>query len=868
MALCVFTAILAAVDPRSVKFVHLVQSNHLDVGFSDYVSQVMNRYLTGGWGTDQPPAPRWKRVYYDSFLLGAANTSRILRNRGGEARYVYTQNPWVMHLFFHCNETAFPWVREAERLRCPTAAQRQVMIEALRRGDTAMHAFPTSAQAELFDAGTFDAGLRMGPVLLSALGLEGDVVSPSVMQQRDVPGLTRAVVPLLARRGVVGISVGANDGSPAPTVPSTAACQSGLRQLRTPFRWHDVASNTSVLMDIHPGGYGGVLPTMPSGEPYFARDGLLCDCVGVEGLDHALCYSWRGDNYGPAGPNETERNFALFGAAFPNARVAASTLDAFFQRLLPLAHTLPTLTSEIGDTWMYGVASDPSKTAQLRAMMRQRSRCVAQRACDAHAEPHLAGFSHLLHKLGEHTWGGSYAGHMNVSQPDGNWSNAAFERERARSVRRAPGADAFYRVAEATWDEQRLFIDAALAALDAGGGADGGAAGGAAGGKGSDAGGGAAGGGTPDGGASPSKLAASIRAELRELAAPPVADPMAIGYRRVPPHSWTLPRMLGGAAVGFDAATGAMTRYDVGGVSWASPSEPLLRFAYRTFSYAEKVQHSRTYGYRHGGPHPYPRCTPNCPPPGAVSGATAPMHADKYYAPIIGMWARAASSVLLQLNGSAIRSGYASFGSIWLNVSVESPTSAAAGVGAGAAGLRVELVWTGKQPTRLPEAAWLELRPALRNPGQPPPLQSATGAAGHASNGAAWKLRVSKLGSLVDTADVVHNGGASMHGIDPDGAVEWSRRAETASEPMPLGRSEGERLGTLLRVQSLDAALVAPGGGTSPYEWDRYNAAPVDPLEGAAFNLHNNLYDTNYVLWYPWRPADATGRFRFHVAVQ
>lgn len=71
------------VDPLSVKTVHLVQSNHLDIGYSDFASNVLNRYLTGGWGTAAPPEPRNKRLYYDSFFLGAANTSRILREKHG-----------------------------------------------------------------------------------------------------------------------------------------------------------------------------------------------------------------------------------------------------------------------------------------------------------------------------------------------------------------------------------------------------------------------------------------------------------------------------------------------------------------------------------------------------------------------------------------------------------------------------------------------------------------------------------------------------------------------------------------------------------------------------------------------------------------
>ena len=44
--------------------------------------------------------------------------------------------------------------------------------------------------------------------------------------------------------------------------------------MRTPFVWRDAASNSSVIADIHPGGYGGVTGGHdPGGPPYFSRDG-------------------------------------------------------------------------------------------------------------------------------------------------------------------------------------------------------------------------------------------------------------------------------------------------------------------------------------------------------------------------------------------------------------------------------------------------------------------------------------------------------------------------------------------------------------------------------------------------------------------
>ena len=577
------------IDPTDVRRVHLVQSNRacaapaparppptrgadLDIGFSDYIPPVLNRYLTGGWGTEGPPHPRSARTFYDSFLLNAANTSRILRGRNGTAAYLYTTHPWILHLFFHCDGATFPRGRGVERLRCPTRAQRAALRAAMARGDTAMQAFAHSAEPELFDAATFEAGLQLAPALLAELGLGR--AGPTVMQQRDVPGLTRGAVPLLARHGVRGLSVGANDGSPAPVLPSTVDCANGWRQVRTPFVWRDAASGAEVLADVHPGGYGGQLPLIPGQNiSYYGRDGLLCNCVGVPSLGDVMCYAFRGDNYGPADAAETELNFDIFGSAFPNARVEASTLDAFFAALEPHRGRLPVVTAEIGDTWLYGSGSDPAKTAAMRAMMRHRTACV-RRGRAACAEPHLEAFTHLLLKLGEHTWGGSYAGHMNVTQPDRDWDNAGFEAARAASLAGADGSDPFYRVAENTWDEQRQFITAALAALDSG---------------------------------PPSELAAAIRSELAAVAAPPpsVEGMARSGYEEVPEHLWASRLRLGPATATVDRSSGGLDSLSIPGHGdWAAEGHPLFRFLYRTLSYDDKCHYARTYRYSHGGEHP------------------------------------------------------------------------------------------------------------------------------------------------------------------------------------------------------------------------------------------------------------------------
>lgn len=44
---------------------------------------------------------------------------------------------------------------------------------------------------------------------------------------------------------------------------------------------------------------------------------------------------------------------------FPGATIHASTWDEFTSLLLPIADTLPLVEQEMGDTWIYGVASGP-----------------------------------------------------------------------------------------------------------------------------------------------------------------------------------------------------------------------------------------------------------------------------------------------------------------------------------------------------------------------------------------------------------------------------------------------------------------------------------------------------------------------------
>lgn len=80
------------------------------------------------------------------------------------------------------------------------------------------------------------------------------------MSQRDVPGMTRSVIPLLLQQGVLAISEGVNSYSAPPVVP-------------TIFNWSDAAGGSLIYM---------VRLLMPCScvTPLAARDGVT-DCLGA-----------------------------------------------------------------------------------------------------------------------------------------------------------------------------------------------------------------------------------------------------------------------------------------------------------------------------------------------------------------------------------------------------------------------------------------------------------------------------------------------------------------------------------------------------------------------------------------------------------
>jgi hypothetical protein len=69
------------------------------------------------------------------------------------------------------------------------------------------------------------------------------------------------------------------------------------------------------------------------------------------------------------------RNYEVLRSQFPNAVLKASRLEEFFEAAESIRSQLPVITNEIGDTWIEGVASDPRRCAEYRAVSRVMRDC-------------------------------------------------------------------------------------------------------------------------------------------------------------------------------------------------------------------------------------------------------------------------------------------------------------------------------------------------------------------------------------------------------------------------------------------------------------------------------------------------------------
>ena len=226
---------------------------------------------------------------------------------------------------------------------------------------------------------------------------------------------------------------------------------------------------------------------------------------------------------------------------------------------------------------------------------------------------------------------------------------------------------------------------------------------------------------------------------------------------------------------------------------WASPSNPIGRYVYRSRSHEAGVNFYDQYRWEDAswGPRVYEKI--------GVNSSTA--NETLTYAKVVGM-SRNGSAVVVDLQPPEMTS-----------LVYGGPQKVRVVYALGLSGrLDVALVIQNKTTTRLPEEAWWEFRPVLAMPST---------------------LAFEKLGSNVDPTSVLTNGSKTLHAVGDERGATFT----TGTSP---GKSSHQ-----IQLVSLDAGLISPGSASANMDLYAFPGEIPKAEDGCAVSLWNNLWSVN-----------------------
>jgi hypothetical protein len=420
--------------------------------------------------------------YFTEYFPRAIDIARAA-NSGGKRRYVWTTGSWLLY----------------EYLEQASPADRKTMEEAIARGDIAWHALPFTWQTEMLSQSLIEGSLGLSRVLDERFGK-----LTTGAKMTDVPGHTRGLIAPLAKHGVGFLEIGVNGGSTVAKLPPI-------------FLWK--APSGASLPVMYHWDYSGI-----------AR---------VPGSDLALVTRVRDDNSGPHTAEEIASIHSDLAAQFPNAEIIACNLSDMAKALAPHRDALPVVTEEIGDTWIYGVASDPLKVARYREVARLRERWIEAGRLKVGDSTDVALLRRLLLEP-EHTWGTDTKTWLDFD----NYEPADLERMLDTKN---------YKVVQFSWHEKRQDLLDAVAAL-------------------------------------PESMRAEAQKAIESLKP---AEPPSVGRSLPAGETIETPHFV----LGFDSKTGAIIRLrnKTSGHEWAGEKNPIALVAYQTLSNADYETFIKSY---------------------------------------------------------------------------------------------------------------------------------------------------------------------------------------------------------------------------------------------------------------------------------
>lgn len=340
---------------------------HLDVGFTDLSRNIVDKYN-------------------ENYIPKAIQVAKELAEKGVKEGFIWTTGSWLIKQYLdYANEE-----------------QTKELDNAVKNGWLSWHGLPFTTHSELANKELFEYGVNMAAELDKRYGTK-----TIGSKMTDVPGHTRAIVPILRKAGIEFLHIGVNPVSAAADVPSF-------------FRWQAPSGEYINMMYNH-GAYG--------------------EYTEVPGTGVGVYFAHTGDNLGPTSSDEVIEIYNRLHEKYPEAEIVAASLNDVALVVRGIEHTLPVVTNEFGDNWIHGVGTDPRKVNNFKAMER-----LAETADEKTREEI---YKHII-MVPEHTWGVDIKTWLHDSQN--------FTREKLKEARKRDN----FKYAEESWREQRGYVYSAV----------------------------------------------------------------------------------------------------------------------------------------------------------------------------------------------------------------------------------------------------------------------------------------------------------------------------------------------------------------------------------------------------------------------
>lgn len=209
----------------------VIFKTHLDVGYTDFASNVVEKYMK-------------------DFIPNSVRTAKELFESGNDARLIWTTGSWLIREYLSTQDTAA--VKSLE--------------DGIKNGYICWHGLPFTTHTELMGKVLFEHGLSISQDLDKKYGKK-----TIAAKMTDVPGHTKAIIPFLKKAGIEFLHIGVNIDSAVPDVPPV-------------FRWK--ADNGDMINVMYHGDYGEFSEIGDTGVAvHFAHTG---DNAGIQSPDEII----------------------------------------------------------------------------------------------------------------------------------------------------------------------------------------------------------------------------------------------------------------------------------------------------------------------------------------------------------------------------------------------------------------------------------------------------------------------------------------------------------------------------------------------------------------------------------------------------